>query len=76
VGLAVVNPRHRGEVAQLMSLYVDRSARRRGAASALCRESFATARAAGARSICVGRTSFDLELHALEPNDIHMVRML
>jgi ribosomal protein S18 acetylase RimI-like enzyme len=96
VGLAVVNPRHRGDVAQLMSLYVDRSARRRGAAVALCRESFAIARAAGARSIYVsssptrGTVGFywsmgfrparpdqlDHELHALEPNDIHMVRML
>jgi ribosomal protein S18 acetylase RimI-like enzyme len=96
VGLAVVNPRHRGDVAQLMSLYVDRSARRRGAAGALCRASFDVARGAGARSIYVSSSptratvsfywsmgfrpcsdaQLDPELHALEPNDIHMVRVL
>jgi ribosomal protein S18 acetylase RimI-like enzyme len=53
VGLAVVNPRHRGDVAQVMSLYVDRAARRRGAAGALCRACFDVARGAGARSVYV-----------------------
>jgi ribosomal protein S18 acetylase RimI-like enzyme len=96
VGLAVVNPRHRADVAQLMSLYVDRSARRRGAAGALCRAAFDIARDDGARSIYVSSSptratvsfywsvgfrpatdaELDPELHALEPNDIHMVRML
>jgi ribosomal protein S18 acetylase RimI-like enzyme len=53
VGLAVVNPRHRGPVAQLMSLYVDKAGRRRGAATSLCRTAFDLARQAGAKSVYV-----------------------
>ncbi len=96
IGLALVNPQHRGTMAQLMSLYVDRSARRLGAAARLCRSTFELSSAAGATAIYVsssptrGTVGFywavgfrpaapdelDPDLHALEPNDIHMIRKL
>ena len=53
VGLALVNPRHRGTVAQLMSLYVDKAGRRRGVATLLCRAAFDLACAESAESIYV-----------------------
>lgn len=53
VGLALVNPRHRTGLAQLMSLYIDRTVRRRGVAGRLCRSAFDLSREAGAASIYV-----------------------
>ena len=94
VGVASLRYRLTADMAQLVSLHVSQSHRRRGVGSGLANEIFRLAQASGVQWIYVSATpsasalgfyrrkGFELaeqvneELFALEPEDIHMIKVL